>query len=826
VSERITLFADLVLPLAVPRLYTYRVPLDLNDQVQVGMRAVVQFGKSKLHTGIIRKIHQQAPKAYEAKYIETLLDDRPIVNELQMKFWDWLSSYYLAHPGEIMNAALPGSLRLGSETKIVLLRHEPEEGIILNNKEQTIIDALQIQEILSIAEIAGILNQKTVQHYIKSLIDKGMVLVEEELKFKYKPKFENFLSIAPEWNEEEKLRELFSILEKDKRAGKRTEALLLMITLSKRYAGGPFPVKKPELVKGLGGNAGVVETLIKNNILLSEKKRVDRLGKFEGETIDPSPLSEQQLQAFNEINSYFEKLQAVLLHGVTSSGKTEVYIHLINSILKNSDKQVLYLLPEIALTSQIINRLRKHFGDYVGVFHSKFNDQERAETWSKTLRGEYKILIGARSSIFLPFTQLGLIIVDEEHENSFKQFDPSPRYHARDAALLLGNIHGAKVLLGSATPSIESYYNAEQNKFGLVQLTHRYGGVMMPEIQCVDIREATKKKKMHSHFSEEMLNHIKLALENNEQVILFQNRRGYSPFWMCQTCGWVPKCRNCDVSLTYHKATHQLQCHYCTTVYPPPKVCSACGSHELKMLGFGTEKIEEDLSILVPGSKVARMDLDTTRSKNAYHNIISDFEDRKIDILVGTQMITKGLDFDNVALVGILNADSLLNYPDFRAFERSYQLIAQVSGRAGRKNKRGKVLIQTMNPNHWIIQKVMYNEYENMYKQEILERRNFHYPPFVRLIRLTLRNKDQSLIGESAQWLAQELRKKFDIRVLGPEEPMISRIRNYYYRTILLKFERGSNYQLMKEALSDTIIDFRQHEKYKKTICDVDVDPV
>jgi primosomal protein N' (replication factor Y) len=514
----------------------------------------------------------------------------------------------------------------------------------------------------------------------------------------------------------------------------------------------------------------------------------------------------------------------VLLHGVTGSGKTEIYIRLIEEQIEQG-KQVLYLLPEIALTTQIINRLRKYFGDKVGVYHSRFNEQERAEIWAKTIKGEYSVLLGARSSLFLPFVKLGLVIVDEEHENTFKQFDPAPRYHARDSAIVMASMFRAKVLLGSATPSIDSYFNANSGKYGLTELLKRFGGIQLPEVQCIDLKTSAKRKEMKESFSDTLLEHIRTTLENGEQIILFQNRRGYTPQWICESCNWVPKCKHCDVSLTYHKAVHQLQCHYCSTVYPPPKSCPACGSHHLKMAGFGTEKIEEDLTTLIPGIKVARMDLDSTRSKNAYIQILSDFEDRKIDVLVGTQMVTKGLDFDDVGLVGILNADNMLNFPDFRAFERSFQLIAQVSGRAGRKNKRGMVQIQTWNPNHWVIQKVMQNDYLGLYHQEIIERKNFQYPPFVKLIKLTVRNKDQNLIESATKALGERIRPLLQKRLLGPEKPAIPRIRNYYYRTFLIKIEKGSSYPQLKKELYESIREFRASKEGKNTFVDIDIDP-
>lgn len=823
--ERKTLFTDVIVPLAVPQWYTYRVPAELNDSVGIGFRVIVQFGKNKLYTGIIKNIHSSPPRHYEAKYIEAVLDSQQVINDIQLQFWEWMSAYYCCNPGDVMNAAVPGSLRLASETKIVLSQTFNRDYEKLKEKEYTIVSALEARESMTLKEIGGILQQKTVQPLVKSLLEKNVVMMEEEVKQKYKPRFEIYLDLSKNINTEEKLQEVFAGLEKDKRAARQTDALMLFLHLNQRYSNYPSKVKKSDLVKQFEGSQSAIDTLIKKNILEEFHVRTDRLEKWDRPVEKTYDLSPEQQQAYDSIKNHWKEKEVVLLHGITSSGKTEVYIKLIEEIIEKK-QQVLYLLPEIALTSQIINRLRKFFGDQVGIYHSRFNDQERAEIWAKTLKGDYKILLGARSALFLPFAKLGLVIVDEEHENTFKQFDPAPRYHARDAAILMASLFKAKTLLGSATPSIESYYNAKNGKFGLAELKTRFGGVMLPEIQCVDIKEATKKKTMRSLFSETLIEHIRTALDNKEQVILFQNRRGYSPFWMCEMCGWSPRCKHCDVSLTYHKFTHQLQCHYCATVYSPNKVCAACGSHKLKMMGFGTEKIEEELEILIPGIRIKRMDLDSTRSKNAYFDIINDFEDRKTDVLVGTQMVTKGLDFDNVALVGILNADQLLNYPDFRAFERSFQLLAQVAGRAGRKEKRGKVLIQTYRPDHWVIQKVMQNDYEALYKEEIIERRNFAYPPFVRLIEITLKHKDEQKLADAAKFLSQQLKKELDKRILGPEKPAVGKINNYYLRKIMVKLERNNAYNPRKELVKEKVTELKQHPEFKSVWVEMDVDPV
>lgn len=871
--SRTTYFVDVILPLAVPNLYTYRVPFNWNDSVAVGKRVVVQFGRGKLYSALIRHIHQVPPKHYEAKYIESVLDEKPIVLIKQLDFWDWMSGYYMCPIGDVMIAALPGGLRLSSETKVVINPgyNLQENGSLLSDKEYLLIEALELRNTLSLQEISEILEQKTVYPVVKTLIEKGAVLIQEELKEKFKPKIESFVRITPYADNEDNLREIFSALEK--KASKQLDVLLAYIKLSGRYTKNALPdeagantyteVKKSDIVKAVTGAEAALKSLVKKGVLEVYEQEVGRFVKH-GNATKISVLNDVQQQVFSSIQEQFGWIEAdssnksalpslntvsaaptvkdtVLLHGVTSSGKTEIYIKLIEQVISRG-QQVLYLLPEIALTTQIINRLRKCFGDTVGVYHSKFNENERVEIWNSVLKvnaggsiddngnagthtADYKLVIGARSSLFLPFSNLGLIIVDEEHDTSYKQYDPSPRYNARDAAIYLAHIHKAKVVLGSATPSIESYYNSQEQKYGFVELFKRFGGVQMPEILISDVKEATKRKLMKSHFSPMLLDEVSLALQNKEQVILFQNRRGFSPQLECNTCAWVPQCINCDVSLTYHKASNQLRCHYCGYATKPPSSCSACGDTSLKTKGFGTEKIEEELAIFYPNARIARMDLDTTRSKFAHQHIIQDFEDGNIDILVGTQMVTKGLDFDNVSLVGILNADSMLNFPDFRSFERSYQLMAQVSGRAGRKNKRGKVIIQSYNPEHSIIQNVVRNDYLSMYTNELLDRKNFNYPPFYRLIEITVIHKDIDMVNASAKFLADELKRQFKQRVLGPEFPLVSRIRNLYQKNILLKIEREASVVQAKKIVMELVSKFKTSE-YKAVRVQIDVDPM
>jgi len=841
--SRTTLFVDVILPLAVPNLYTYRVPYERNDEVAVGKRVVVQFGKGKLYSALIRNIHEIPPKQYAAKYIDAVLDEHPIVNAKQMELWEWMSQYYMCNIGDVMVAALPGGLRLASETRIILNAEYKNqlETKELSEKEYAIIEALEVRNVLSLNDVSEIIDQKTVYPVIKVLIEKGIVLIQEELKEKFKPKIESFVRITEEADKEERLKEIFDSLEK--KAPKQLDVLMSYINLSKRYSGDRKEVKKSEILKAVEGAEAAIRSMVKKNILQVYEREVGRLSAFENEN-KVSQLNENQQEVLDSIRTQFgwneadgkgetEKSikEVVLLHGVTSSGKTEIYVKLIEEAIAKG-KQVLYLLPEIALTTQIINRLRKYFGDAVGVYHSKFNENERVEVWNKVLKhnskehdSEFKLVIGARSALFLPFSDLGLVIVDEEHDTSFKQYDPAPRYNARDAAIYLSHIHKARTLLGSATPSIESYFNAQDGKYGFAEMTKRFGGVQMPEILVADVKEAMKRKEMKSHFSPLLLDTVTLALDKKEQVILFQNRRGFAPQLECNMCAWVPQCVNCDVSLTYHKVSNQLRCHYCGYAAKPPSQCNACGDTNMKMKGFGTEKIEEELSIFYPKARIARMDLDTTRSKFAHQHIIQDFEDGKIDILVGTQMVTKGLDFDNVSMVGILNSDSMLNFPDFRSFERSFQLMSQVSGRAGRKNKRGKVIIQSQNPDHSIIREVIANDYLSMYTNQLLDRKNFNYPPYYRLVELTLIHKDQNMVNAAAKYLADELKVHFGKRILGPEFPLVARVRNLYHKNIILKVERDASIVQAKKIVSELLINFKNSD-YKSVRVQIDVDPM
>ena len=824
-SERQTLFADVLLPVPIHQVFTYRIPFELNNAIRFGVRVIVPFGKNKLQTGIITRIHEEVPSAYQAKYIEYQLDEQAIITEKQLLFWEWISSYYMAPLGDVMNAALPSNFKLASETILVLHPEFSLEFDHLDDKEQTIVDALQNKDSLDLKELSEILGIKTIQPLIKKMIERKIVISNEEINQRYTPKTITCISFSEHFYNERNLSELISEMEQNKRMQKQVDAILLLLKETNICGSIQTPIPKKKLVEH-GISASALTSLEKSGVLICERYQIDRITAKQDTSNELKVLTIPQTKALEEIKTSFEKSNVTLLHGVTGSGKTEIYVQLIQEQL-DLGKQILFLLPEIALTTQLIQRLSHYFGPQVGVYHSRFNQNERIEIWNKVLENnvaQFRIILGARSSVFLPYQELGLIIVDEEHENSFKQYDPSPRYNARDAAIVLARQHNAKVLLGTATPSLESYYNAKTGKFALVNLVERYKGLELPEIICADLKSERKLKNMQAHFSSILVAEMKLAIDKGEQIILFQNRRGYTPLWSCEICAWTPRCSNCDVSLTYHKHSNLLKCHYCSFTTAPVGSCPSCGSNRLKMLGFGTEKIEDDLGMIFPENVIKRLDLDSTRNKNAYEEILSDFENRKIDILIGTQMVTKGLDFDNVSLVGILDADMLLRRPDFRAYERSYQLMSQVAGRAGRKEKRGKVIIQTADPEHWVIKLVMEHDYLGFYNNEIMERENFFYPPFYKMITLTLKHKEEYLVDAAAIELAQSLRDTFKERVLGPEFPIIKRIQNLFLKEIKLKIERSASDKKVKEKIALIIDQFYAKPSNKSIRIIIDVD--
>ena len=756
------------------------------------------------------------------KDISALLDASPILLPVQFKFWEWIADYYLCTQGDVYKAALPSGLKLESET-IVEYNPDFEADAPLPEREQRILDLLAVdaqQCVTKLEKESGIKNILTV---IKSLLDKEAIFVKEELRRTYKPKTEARVRLAGS-ADEKRLYILFDILS---RAPKQL-ALLMKYVECSGILGNEVPkeVSKKELLQRANVSPSILNGLVEKKIFEIYHHEIGRLNQQVKEGVELNTLNEFQQRAHDEIVQSFREKNVCLLHGVTSSGKTEVYIHLIEETIRQG-KQVLYLLPEIALTTQITERLQRVFGSRLGIYHSKFPDAERVEIWRKQL-GEngYDIILGVRSSVFLPFRNLGLVIVDEEHENTYKQQDPAPRYHARSAAIVLAAMYGAKTLLGTATPSIETWQNATDGKYGFVQLKERYKEIQLPEIIPVDIKELHRKKRMVGQFSPLLVQYMKEALEQKEQVILFQNRRGFAPMIECRTCGWVPKCKNCDVSLTYHKGINQLTCHYCGYTYQLPKACPACEGTELVNRGFGTEKIEDDIKILFPEAAVARMDLDTTRTRSAYEKIIADFEQGKTDILIGTQMVSKGLDFDHVSIVGILNADTMLNYPDFRSYERAFQLMAQVAGRAGRKNKRGRVILQTKSIDHPIIHQVIANDYEDMVGGQLAERQMFHYPPYYRLVYVYLKNHNESLLDQMAAVMAGKLRAVFGNRVLGPDKPPVARIQTLFIKKIVVKIEQNAPMGRARELLLRIQREMIEDERYKSLIVYYDVDPM
>ncbi|MCX7550250.1 replication restart helicase PriA [Xanthomarina sp. F2636L] len=789
-------YIDVILPIPIPKLFTYSITEAEAGFLKPGMRVSVPFGKAKIYTALVSSIHTNEPHAYEAKEIHQILDDEAIVTKKQLEHWQWISEYYMCTLGDVMRAALPNAFLLESETIITKNQETHVAETDLKDDEFLIYDALHHQSLLKIQDVAGILDKKNVLPVIKSLLDKQVILVEEEIYEKYKPKLVRYVKLQAKFSSETNLQNL---LEDLSRAPKQREVVLTLFSLSAQTK---KPIKVSELTEKSKTSSAIIKSLIDKDILEEYHIQTDRI-EYSGEENNPlKQLSEAQKTAFQDIQSSFGTYNITLLHGVTSSGKTEIYVKLIETILRQG-KQVLYLLPEIALTTQLVNRLQDYFGEQVAVFHSKYSSQERVEVWNHVLQNTSKaqVVIGARSSVLLPFHDLGLVIVDEEHESSYKQFDPAPRYHARDTAIVLAHLFRCKTLLGSASPSVESYYNTKLEKYGLVELTTRYNNVLMPDIELVDIKDKQKRKRMTGHFSDRLIEEMTETLEAGHQIILFQNRRGFSPIVECTTCGVSPQCPNCDVSLTYHQYKDQLRCHYCGYHAVMIKSCEACGSTDLDNKGFGTQQVEEEVSKLFPNNKVARMDLDTTRGKYGYEKIITAFEQQEVDILVGTQMLTKGLDFRHVKLVGIMNADNMLNFPDFRAHERSFQLMLQVSGRAGRTEERGKVLIQTYNPYHKILQQVTTNSYMEMYEEQMDERRNFKYPPIYRLIKITLKHRNYNKVNVAADWYAKSLRLVFKSDVLGPEFPPVSRIRNQFIKHIIVKIPPKQSVVKTKEAI-------------------------
>jgi primosomal protein N' (replication factor Y) len=823
----LTKFVDVIVPLAVPKALTYRVPQIFNEHIVLGQRVVVPLGKSKLLTGIVQKIHHVAPSEYAAKYVEAVLDEHPIIHPIQFTFWHWMARYYHCHPGEVLNAALPAGLKLNSETKFTLVAEYLDQHEGATPRELELIELLRMNGQMTHDDIAKALELKGAQPLLKSLLSKGYIASEEEIIERYKPKTIDLVKLGMAANSDSKLTEVLAQLEK-RNALKQVDLLLAYLQLNGHDTQGNQEVHKSKLLEQAHATSSVLNAMVDKDIFVLEKKEIGRLQKYLMPLAGRPSLADFQEQAAAEIKAQWEAHSIVLFHGVTSSGKTEVYSQLIRETLDRGE-QVLFLLPEIALTTQIIERMRRYFGKEVGVYHSGHSDHERVEVWQKVLSntpGECDLIVGARSAVFLPFQRLGLVIVDEEHETSYKQQDPSPRYQGRDTAIYLASLFNAKVLLGSATPSIESYRHAQAGKYGLVTVTQRFGGMMLPAVEIVDLRPESKAKSLQNHFSQYMIERIDHNLQLGKQIILFQNRRGYSPIWECHQCNWIPQCTRCDVSLTYHKHSNVLKCHYCGYSAQPVSECGACGGRDIRMLGFGTEKIEDDVQQLFPNAHVGRMDLETTRNKNAYQKIIADFEAGVTNILIGTQMITKGLDFDNVGLVGVLNADKLLSYPDFRSMERAFQLMMQVAGRAGRKKEQGHVIIQTYAPSHWLLDLIQQNDYSKMYHREIDERKNFGYPPFVRLIKITLKHKEENQVAATARAVFELLHPLLKDRLLGPEKPYIARINNYHLQQLFIKLDRTNEGLQLKEKAILELQQLMLQKEHKSVRLVIDVDPM
>ncbi|MFP4555310.1 MAG: primosomal protein N' [Bacteroidales bacterium] len=823
-------FVEVILPLALPKLYTYSIPETIEQKVVPGVRVVVPLGRKKLYSAIVYRVHNNAPEAYKTKDIIQVIDSNPPVSDSQLSFWEWMASYYMCTIGEVMKAALPSALKMESETVVSMGETAAIESF-LPEAEAAVLASVDREKGISIQQLISKADTPKAMGAIKSLLDKKVLTIYESIEPAFKPKVETYIRLHSRFKVDADVNRAFEELQNAPAQQKFLMAFLALTASNQSTFTGW--VSKKELAEKAGASLSAFNALVEKGVFEVEHRVVSRLNVGdETNKVSELTLNENQQKAINRIAREFESKKVVLLHGVTSSGKTEMYIHLIQEQLKQG-KQVLYLLPEIALTAQIIIRLKRFFGSRVGVYHSKFSDNQRVEVYQNLHNDgddkdapSYDIVLGVRSSIFLPFKRLGLIIIDEEHENTFKQFNPAPRYHARDSAIVLAQKHNAKVLLGTATPSIESFYNAQIGKYGLATITSRYLDITPPEIIVVDTLKARKRKQMKSMFSPQLIDAIADRLVRDEQVILFQNRRGYSPFVECDECAWVPECKHCAVSLTLHMQSNQLVCHYCGYAIQNLSSCLACGSPRLSTKGFGTEKIEDELSIFFPEARISRMDLDTTRSRSSYERIIADFENGNIDILIGTQMISKGLDFDKVSLVGILNADNMLNYPDFRAYERSFQLMAQVSGRAGRKHKRGTVLIQTSNPDHQVIKQVVDNNYDELYQQQLVERKDFHYPPYYKIIRISVKHKDKKVLEVGAEQLSRNLRIKLKNRVLGPEEPIVNRIQNYYIMDILIKLERNINLPKAKQYIQQEINSLKEHKPFRGLLTLPDVDPV
>ena len=821
-------YADVLVPLPLPNLLTYATE-GVEDALEVGMRVVVQVGARKRYTGVVCRLHQDAPKGYAARAMDAVVDDRPVVTPGQLRMWEWMAGYYMCTRGEVMAAALPSGLKLSSQTRLVV---HPEAKVddlrSMPPQAQVLFDAIELRKGLQLSEAAEVLDVKHPQRWVNQLVQAQLIVSEEEWKERYKPKTERTLQLPEPLRDEAALGAALDEL--DRRAPKQARILTAFLQLAEEQGGERDAiVSEKEVLVRADADAAAVKRMETKGLWERGERVVDASDQMDANRPVPLPaLSAHQSEAYAALRASQQAGRMALLHGITGSGKTEVYIHLIADALERGET-VLFLVPEIALTTQLIQRLSHHFAAFLHVYHSRFTRREQTETWLEVLgkgRPAPKLIVGPRSALFLPMQQLGLVIVDEEHEPSFKQYDPAPRYQARDVAMWMAARDEAFCVLGSATPSVETHWLTTQGRIDRVEMNERYGGVMLPEIWCADLRKAYRQRAMFGHFTRLLKLEMESVLESGRQVILFQNRRGYSPMWQCETCAWIPECERCDVPLTVHKWKNELNCHHCGYVVdPPPPVCVSCGKSTMKPKGLGTERIEEELAEHFPDARVARMDADTTRSRHGHQRLVQAFANREFDILVGTQMVTKGLDFAHVGLVGVLSADRMLNFPDFRSFERAYQMLTQVAGRAGRSGERGKVILQTYNPDHWVMTKVMANDYMGLVQQELIERKNYRYPPFVRLVRLTLKHTDAQRLEAAAEVLAARLTQRFMARVIGPETPMISRINDLHHRVLLLNFERELRPDAYKELLQADLDAFQADERFKRIRLIVDVDP-
>lgn len=818
-------FANVILPLPISGSFTYSVPSIYEDEIEVGSRVLVQFGKKNYYTGIVELVHNNQPSGYEVKEIMMVLDAKPIVRHPQLKLWNWLAEYYLCSVGEVYKAAVPSGLKVESETYILLNSdYEYDENVNLTERMALIIQLLDRNGRMKISEIERETGFKNLGTLVNKMLEIGLVLIDERIVDKYRARKETLVRLNCDRNDNETLHGFFDIV---KRARQQEKMLIAYLDLSAwMQSATPKEVLKSDLLERSGASPAVLKGLVDKGVLEIYKKEINRFTVDVSESAELPKLSNAQLAAYNSVLDKWKENKVTLLRGVTGSGKTEIYSHLINDVL-NLGQQVLYLVPEISLTTQLTSRLQKIFGKRLLIYHSKFSDNERVDVWKKLLSThEPLIVLGVRSSVFLPFAKLGLVIVDEEHESSYKQYDPAPRYNARDAAIVLASMHGAATLLGSATPAVETYYKAKNGRFGLVELLERFDGIRMPEVKVVDMRDQRKRKECRGLYSNPLLVASRKALGEGKQVIMFQNRRGYAPMVECKECAWVPKCKNCDVSLVFHRNIRELRCHYCGYSMTLPNLCPVCGQDSVETYGYGTERIADDLNEIFNEYRVARMDLDTTRNKDAYEDIIEDFSSHKTDILVGTQMVTKGLDFERVRVVGVLNADSILNYPDFRSNERAFNMIEQVAGRAGRKNEVGEVFVQTTDPNNQIIEKVKTHDYEGYYDEQIDERQRFAYPPFTKIVNIYLKHKDERMVNSLAVNYVLELRKIFGNRVLGPEKPIVGRVANYYIQSIMLKMEANASMRKVKDLLRTVYERVSIDKNMRSAILYYDVDPV